>query len=106
MREVISGAHHYPLAELISPFTSTTGGVMTVEAGAITGELELLTRPTNSGIEAQIRYTGARDRYTVNGSPVSTTGTHQETHETIFKRLTTPARFEAGNELPVDLTKI
>lgn len=44
--------------ELRSTFDSTMGGVMTVEAGAITGELELLTKPTadGTGVEALVRY--------------------------------------------------
>jgi hypothetical protein len=104
MWDVVSGAGQNPSAELISPFTSTTGGVMTVEAGAITGELELLTHPIDSGIEAQVQYVGARDLYTVTVSPVSATETHQKVHEAILKRLTTPGRVEQGNELPVDLT--
>jgi len=91
MWDVMSGAGQNPSAELISPFTSTTGGVMTVEAGAITGELELLTHPIDSGIEAQVQYAGARDLYTVTVSPVSATEIHQEVHEAILKRLTTLA---------------
>ena len=56
---------------LRSTFVSTTGGVMTDEVGAITGELELLTRLTpDGGIEAMVRYTGAQDLYTVLESPV------------------------------------
>ena len=35
-----------PDLPMCSTFVSTTGGVMTGEVGAITGELELLTRPT------------------------------------------------------------
>ena len=63
---------HSPLAELRSEFLSTAGGVMTEEAGAITGDLELLTRPTPDGdsIEAYVRYAGAQDLYTVLGSLV------------------------------------
>ena len=54
-----------------SSFSSTTGGVMTMEVGAITGELELLTRATpDGGIEAMVRYSGAQDLYTVSRSPV------------------------------------
>ena len=93
-----------PTPEIVSPFTSTTGGVMTDEVGAITGELELQTRPTSGGIEARVRYADARDLYTVNGSPVGSNGSHQQAHETILQRLTTPGRVESGNELPVDLT--
>ncbi len=58
--------------ELRSAFASTAGGVMTEEAGAVTGDLELLTRPTRDGrgVEALVRYAGARELYTVSGSPV------------------------------------
>lgn len=93
-------------AELASTFTSTTGGVMTVEAGAITGDLELRTRPTEGNtIEAVIKYSGARDQYTVTGSPVPPTGQepHEDTHAQILDRLTTPGRVGASGELPVDL---
>jgi hypothetical protein len=100
----MSNAEHPPPAELESSFTSTTGGVLTDEVGAITGDLELHTRPTNSGIEAEIRYAGARDLYTITGSPLPTTDTHRNAHETILKHLTTPGKQEQGNELPVDLT--
>lgn len=77
---------------------------MTDEVGTITGELELLTRPADGGIEARVRYAGARDLYTVSGSPVRSTGTHPQAHQNILQRLTTPGRIEDGNELPVDLT--
>ena len=100
----MSGTEHPPPAELISSFTSSTGGVLTDEVGAITGDLELLTRPTDSGIETEVRYAGANDLYTVTGSPVPTTDTHDKAHEAILQRLTTPGKIEHGNELPVDLT--
>jgi hypothetical protein len=100
----VSGKEQPPPADLKSSFTSTTGGVLTVEVGAITGDLELLTRPADSGIEAEVRYAGARDLYTVTGSPVPTTDTHHKAHEAILKQLTTPGNLEHGNELPVDLT--
>jgi hypothetical protein len=46
---------------------------MTDEVGAIIGELELQTRVTPDGdIEAMVRYSGAKDLYTVSGSPVRT----------------------------------
>lgn len=97
--------------ELRSEFVSTTGGVMTEEAGAITGDLELLTRPTpdGSGIEVLVRYAGARDLYTVTGSPVrvvSETPDDDEfraAHERVLERLTTPGVVEGGNDLPADL---
>ena len=94
-----------PSARRKSSFTSTTGGVLTVEVGAITGDLELLTRPVEGGgIEAEVRYAGARDLYTVSGSPLPTIDTHDKAHEDILQKLTTPGRIEQGNELPVDLT--
>jgi hypothetical protein len=101
----VSNAGHDPPTELRSPFGSTTGGVMTVEAGAITGDLELITRPTTDGnrIEALVRYAGARDLYTVSGSPVPTTNTHADDHQRILQQLTTPGRVEAAGELPVNL---
>jgi hypothetical protein len=99
----VSGEEHPPPAELKSSFTSTTGGVLTVEVGAVTGDLELLTRPTEGDIEAEIRYAGANDLYTVSGSPVPTTDNHHKVHEAILQKLTTPGRTEQGNELPVDL---
>jgi hypothetical protein len=97
---------------LISTFASTTGGVMTDEAGAITGELELLTRPTPGGIEALVRYAGAQDIYTVSGSPVPTgvlserpdQVEHGTVHGRILETLKTPGAVSGGNELPVDLS--
>jgi hypothetical protein len=95
-----------------SSFSSTTGGVMTEEVGAITGELELLTRLTpGGGIEAMVRYAGAKDPYTVSGSPVRAATLseragqveHRAAHERILESLTTPGRVESGNEMPVDL---
>jgi hypothetical protein len=84
---------------------------MTNEAGAITGELELLTRvtPASGGIEAMVRYAGAQDLYTVSGSPVHAVSEHPDqvehraAHERILETLTTPGRIESGNEMPVDL---
>jgi hypothetical protein len=84
---------------------------MTNEAGAITGELELLTRvtPDGIGIEAMVRYAGAQDLYTVSGSPVHPVSErpdqveHRAAHERILETLTTPGRIESGNEMPVDL---
>jgi hypothetical protein len=85
---------------------------MTEEAGAVTGDLELLTRPTPDGhaIEALVRYAGTRDLYTVSGSPVRAASEspdeeeHRVAHERILGLLTTPGRAdEVGNELPADL---
>jgi hypothetical protein len=97
-----------------SAFVSTTGGVMTDEAGAITGELELLTRltPDGSAVEAMVRYAGTQDLYTVSGSPVCTAELsghpdeveHRAIHERILEALTTPGAVSGGNEMPVDLS--
>jgi hypothetical protein len=102
-----------PDLTLSSTFVSTTGGVMTDEVGAITGELELLTRPTPDGsaVEAIVRYAGAQDLYTVSGSPVHAPTLsarpdqveHRATHERSLETLTTSGRVESGNEMPVDL---
>jgi hypothetical protein len=86
---------------------------MTDEVGAITGDLELLTRatPDGSGIEALVLYAGAQDLYTVSGSPVRAVSEcpdqveHRAAHERILETLTTPVRGEDGNEMPVDLSK-
>ena len=97
---------------LSSTFVSTTGGVITDEVEAITGELELQTRVAPDGsIEALVNYAGAQDLYTVSGSPVRTAtlsehpdpGEHRAAHERILESLTTPGRVESGNELPVAL---
>jgi hypothetical protein len=97
---------------LRSTFVSTTGGVMTDEVGAITGELELQTRATqDGGIEVMVRYAGAQDLYTVSGSPVRAASLseragqaeHRATHERILETLTTPGSVEGGNEMPVEL---
>ena len=94
--------------DLRSRFASTLGGVMTEEAGAITGDLELLTRPVEGGeggaLEALVRYAGADEWYAVSGSPVAAYGEdHRALHEAALGRLTTPGFVEDGNELPVDL---
>jgi hypothetical protein len=95
--------------ELRSRFASTAGGVMTEEAGAVTGDLEFLTRPSEAGeggLEALVRYAGAEEWYTVRGSPlVKPAGgeDHRALHEAALAWLTTPGPVEDGNELPVDL---
>jgi len=94
--------------ELRSGFVSTVGGVMTEEAGAVTGDLELLTRPMEAGeggaLETLVRYAGAEEWYTLSGSPVAAGGeAHHALHEAVLARLTTPGPMEDGNELPVDL---
>ncbi len=97
--------------ELRSTFVSTVGGVMTEEAGAITGDLELLTRPSEAGdaqLEVLVRYAGAKEWYTVSGSPLAKPAggeNHRASHEEALARLTTSGPVEGGNELPVDLRR-
>ncbi len=81
---------------------------MTEEAGAITGDLEFLTRPTSEAGDAQlevlVRYAGTQEWYTVSGSPVAVgSENHRALHEQVLARLTAPGSVEGGNELPVDL---
>jgi hypothetical protein len=81
---------------------------MTEEAGAVTGELELVTRPAadGAGVEALVRYAGAEDLYRVVGFPRPARpgpGEHRAAHGRILKHLTTPGALEGGNELPRDL---
>lgn len=94
---------------LRSEFASTTGGVMTEDAGAITGDLELLTRPVGGLVEAFVRYAGADEWHRVAGAPVRALGAapnrgeHEQAHEAILARVTTPGPVADGNEMPVDL---
>lgn len=88
-----------------STFTSTSGGVMTVEAGAITGEMELSTKPDEEALEALVRYAGAEEWYTVEGGPVPLEeGTDPGgLHRRIVAHLMEPGRRRGGNEEPVSL---
>jgi hypothetical protein len=90
-------------AEYRATFTSTTGGVMTEEAGAITGDLELLCRPAAEGTHVAVRYAGTSDWYTVAGSPVPALGEGGETRDRMLEHLTTPGPVVSGNERPVTL---
>ena len=89
--------------EFRSTFTSTTGGVMTEEAGAITGELELLCWPEVEGLHVAVRYAGTDDWYAVSGSPIRARGDENETRDRVLKHLTTPGSVVDGNEKPVTL---
>lgn len=92
--------------EMRSTFTSITGGVMTTEVGAVTGGLELCTRPVGGVLEVLVRYAGAEEWYTVEESPVYLEeGTDPgELHERIVKHLTQPGRRTGSNEAPGSLT--
>jgi hypothetical protein len=83
-------------------FTSTTGGVMTDEAGAITGELEVETRVEDGGVAVRARYAGADEWYAVTGSPVTigegSTCDVRALHERIVAHLRRPGPMVDGNE--------
>lgn len=93
--------------EMRSTFTSTTGGVMCREVGAITGELEISTRALDEGFEATVRYAGADEWYTVEGSPVTLEEVENreldDLHGRMMEQLTTPGSVLDGNEQPVSL---
>jgi hypothetical protein len=93
-----------------STFTTTTGGVMTVEVGAVTGELEAVTRPKERTLEVLVRYAGAKEWYTVEGSPIvleNTAGLSSfklcELHKRVVRHLTVPGAIVNGNEEPTSL---
>lgn len=89
-----------------STFTSTTGGVMTDEAGAVTGELEVRTHPEAGLLEVLVRYAGAEEWYTVTGSPVPLSGEEKDLerlHERVVAHLTAPGPVVDGNEGAVSL---
>lgn len=105
------GTHEGQQEARISTITSTTGGVMTEEVGAITGELELATRLSREGLlEAAVRYAGADEWYTVKGSPLSPSLEASDNapvnlllHEWAVARLTTSGAVVDGNEKPASL---
>jgi len=89
---------------------STIGGVMTAEVGAVTGDLEIATRPGARGVEAAVRYAGSDEWYTVQGSPIGSSkagslspSDFRELHERIVRHLTTPGTIMDGNEEPASL---
>lgn len=88
-----------------STFDSTTGGVMTEEAGAITGELEAATRSEKGSAEVKIRYAGAEEWYTVEGSPLEPRESEDPVtlHERVVDHLKSPRNVLNGNEEPVSL---
>ncbi len=98
------------LNETRSIITSTIGGVMTKEVGAVTGELEVLTRHRVESVKVAVRYAGAEEWYTVEGSPISLPNKTPpgpddlaELHQRVLGHLRCPGRIVDGNELPVSL---
>jgi hypothetical protein len=89
-----------------SSVRSTAGGVMTDEAGAVTGDLEISTRLLDAGLlDVHVRYAGAEEWYTVTGSPVSPGDRYPtaDLHERMVEYLTTPGPVVGGNEEPTSL---
>jgi hypothetical protein len=83
---------------------------MTKEAGAVTGDLEISTRAEGVSLGVSVRYTGAEEWYTVEGSPISLSNKTplspdelSELHRRVLGRLISPGRVVDGNELPVSL---
>jgi hypothetical protein len=83
---------------------------MTEEVGAVTGELEVATRHRAEGIVVTVRYVGAEEWYTVEGSPVEPsdagrlpTSELRELHEHVVRHLTTPGNVVEGNEQATSL---
>jgi hypothetical protein len=76
---------------------------MTEEAGAITGELDLLCRPGADGLHLAVRYAGADEWYTVSGSPVQVQGNSDDAMGRVVGHLSTPGPVVDGNERAVTL---
>ena len=94
-----------PQSERRSVFSSTTGGVMTREAGAVTGDLELAITVEGDRLVAKVRYAGANEWYEIEGSParVEAAGNPDEEHHLIIEHLGRPGPVTLGNEEPVSL---
>jgi hypothetical protein len=88
-----------------SIISSTAGGVMTDEVGAVTGELEIATRLDAENLYVSVRYSGADEWYTVTGSPVSLGERFSlaDLHERVVSYLSRPGPVVDGNEEPVSL---
>ena len=92
--------------EVRSIVSSTMGGIMTDEVGAITSDLEIATRLLNPRLlDVHVRYAGAVGWYTVAGSPVLVDErfSEEELHELVVRYLTTPGSVVDGYEEPRSL---
>jgi hypothetical protein len=93
-----------PPQRIRSRVRSTVGGIMTKEAGAVTGDLDVETTVVGKGIDVRVAYAGADEWYTALGSPLPPgTSDLRHLHQQVVSRLTTPGPVEHGNERPVDL---
>ncbi len=95
--------------EIVTGFDTHAGGVLTVEGGVLRGELILATRLVAGHrgeplVEALVERVGARDQYTVAGSPISLEGrAHEQVHWAIIEQLQTPVRGGWPNEPAAEL---
>lgn len=92
-----------------STIASAAGGVMTDDAGAITGDLEVRTVPEAGLLEVYARYAGAEEWYTVSGGPVPLSNEEAEPgelHERVVAYLSKPGSDVDGNEEAVSLRGI
>ena len=76
----------------------------------MTGDLEISTRAEGVSLGVCVRYAGAEEWYSVEGSPISLPDIAppgpdelRELHQHVLGHLTNPGRVVDGNELPVSL---
>ena len=82
----------------MTPFTTPLGGVMTREAGAISGDVELVEAAQG---RARVRYVGAADVYTVTGGVPD----GWDAAQVVAFLSADPGTDEFGNPAASDLTK-
>ncbi len=101
-------------SEARSTVTSTTGGIMSEEVGAVTGDLEVATLLSQAGnaVEIVVRYAGADEWYAVAGGPIVLNESSdpspielRELHERVVQHLTTPGKIVDGNEESTSLLR-
>ncbi len=86
---------------------------MTEEVGATTGDLEVATHQRKAeGAEVSVRYIGANEWYSVEGSPIKgdnagslSPSELRGLHERIVRHLTTPGKIVESNEEPTSLRR-
>ncbi len=88
-----------------------------MEAGAVTGELEVSTRTVGEALDVLVRYAGAEDWYQVEGSPIEVSDDAADAgeelalrllrlHEGVVARLRRPGQLVDGNEEAVSLKQV
>ncbi len=83
---------------------------MTVEVGAVTGKSDVVVHLNKETLEILVRYAGAEEWYTVEGSPVVlenaaglSSSELYELHERVVRHLTMAGAIVNGNEEPTPL---